>query len=99
MNRGRMTNIELKELIELHLTSIRNEIKSGNDMLEYKISEITYKVKALELDYNVTQKHLKTMDWVDRNKRLLIVLAVIFWFVLDIASKSIELIDVLKIVK
>jgi hypothetical protein len=114
---SKVSNIELKDLVELHLSTIREEIKSLKVMSEYKFNEIighqkvtNGRVNALEegLDKIVVchdkdmvelKQRIKLVEWVDKNKKLLIIYGITLWFVLDVISKSIELVDILKLAK
>ena len=115
--REKVSNIELKDLVELHLSSIREEIKGFKEMSEYKFDEvITHqkitngRVTKLDCYTNeISEKHVKEIEdikevvrpvsWATKNKKILLISVIVGWFALDILSKSIELIDLLNIVK
>ena len=79
MKRGKMTNIELKELIELKVESIKNEIKPSLDLIDYKLNELR-EINCTEHPEIITHQkitnsrvtHLEEEN-IERDKNLFIV--------------------------
>lgn len=108
-----MSNIELKDLIELHLSSIREEIKSASELSEYKFDMIIKRqdetiehqkttngrVTKLEVTAEDLKSRLKPVEWVGKNKKSLLVTIIAGWFLLDIVSKSVDWLDIINIIK
>lgn len=88
-----MTNIELKELIQVSLASIKDQIKANSDLMEYKFSELK---EANAIDHGEMIAHqkitnsrvtkledkTKILDFLNSNKKLVFSGAVAFWILL-----------------
>lgn len=75
------TNIEIKELIELHMTSLRAEIKAGNDIIGYKLDGVNKHLATLNgrmltqenktdsmcKEINNVQDSIKPLMWLKQN--------------------------------
>ena len=75
------TNIEIKELIELHMTSLRAEIKAGNDIIGYKLDGVNEHLATLNgrmltqetktdsmcKDIVEIQNNVKPLIWIKQN--------------------------------
>ena len=110
MPRGRMTNIELKELIEVHMNSIRQEIKSTKDLMDYKFEEqkkinakdhneiITHQ-KITNGRVNALERKSQVLGWIARNPKITILSVIVGWFILHSLSETFTLETIIKIFK
>ena len=105
-----MTNQELfeayKELMTISLTGVKAEIKSGNDMLDYKLDRMidhqriaNHRVNKLEDNADEIKKNLGTYDWLKRHPKLSIAIAVGGWFVLNMVSEFFTIKEIINLIK
>lgn len=103
---NRMSNIELKDLIELHLQAIREEIKAGNIMSEYKFDEMIAHQKVTNGRVNVLEEHVEELqhkvslyDWLKTNWKWTIAIGVFVWFILHSMSDVFTIQEIVKLFK
>lgn len=80
-----MTNVELKELMNVVMTGIRAEIKAGNDMINYKMDELIQYQKIQNGRTQKLEEETKVWRLIHRNPKasiMLILLIVAGLFVL-----------------
>jgi hypothetical protein len=101
-----MSNAELKEFINAHLTGIKAEIKATNDIMTLKFDEVIShqkttngRVTQLEREFDCLEKNTVIQRWIKKNPKITAAIMVIFVLMVSAIGDVLGLSTIVKVFK
>lgn len=108
-----MNNIELKELFEAHMKTLKAEIRAGNDMLSYKVDEVISHQKTTNGRVNCLEDRFDKHDdchhdlesrlslwlWIRRNPGWSIAILIVLIIVVPVVVDKVGFEGIIKLIK